>query len=138
MANDQAGHCIAKGSRSLVVCFACNDDQGNYDGRARGFSIRGYDGWDVEFDHDDPIHGRVFKVDWTMLTFTIHRVAYPFTSHRQWIGNMAWDGFRMKRPQALRLLLAINDQPEWTCSGGAARVCEWLDRKRAERAKAAA
>lgn len=114
------------------MCFACNDDRGNYDGRARGFSIQGR-GWDVTFHHDDPFRGRAFTVDWKLLTFTMHRVAYPFMSHRQWIGNMAWDGFRMKRPQAIRLLLAINDHPEWGLDYGTTRIIEWLDRKRAER-----
>jgi hypothetical protein len=116
-------------SRRLVVAFACNDDNGTYDGRARGFSVHGR-GWDVEFDHDDPIDGRVFKVDWKLMTLTIHRVTYPFTSHREGYGNMCWTAFRMKRPAALRLILAINQQSEWTLSGGSARVCDWLERKR--------
>lgn len=112
----------------MLVAFACNDDHGQYCGRAFGFSACGKR-WDLDYDHDDPFHGRVFKVDWKLMTFTMHRVTYPFTADKEWFGSMAWHAFWMKRPAALRLLLAINAQPEWHLTGGTTRVCEWLDRK---------
>ena len=129
MTHDQRSTTYPRGSRRLLVAFACNDNSGSHDGRARGFSVHGR-GWDIDFDHDDPIDGRAFKVDWTRMTLTIHGVTYPYTATKAWYGNMAWDAFQLKRPAALRLILAINAQPEWTLSGGSCRVVEWLDRKR--------
>lgn len=98
------------GSRRVWVAFACNDDHGQYCGRAFGFSVCGRR-WDLDYDHDDPFHGRVFKVDWNLMTFTMHRVSYPFTASKEWFGSMAWTAFQMKRPAAVRLLLAVNAQP---------------------------
>jgi hypothetical protein len=117
-------------SRIVVVSFACNDGRnGVFNGRARGFAVHG-DKWSVDYDADDPLRGVAFSVNETLLTFRIHRASYPYVRRKEWYGNWCWDAFAMKRPAALRLLLALNSKDCWHLSGGDTRVCDWLERRR--------
>jgi hypothetical protein len=108
-------------SRTLVVHFACNGERGEFTGRAEGFEISGRR-WSIDLDGD-----AAFTVDHAGLRLRIHRQWFPFMGEREWVGNWCWNAYRMKRPQALRLL-AVLAAAGWTCSGGDARVCDWFDR----------
>ncbi len=115
--------------RRIVVHFACNDPRnGEFDGRA---SACKFDRWELELSHNDWERGAAFTVDYKMLRFRIHRVWFPFTSSKEWVGNWCWNAYAMKRPQALRLILLLRDH-DWTCEGGALRMCEWWERRNGE------
>lgn len=113
------------GSRSIVVHFACNDGRnGTFAGEAEGCEISlagrsdaiSLDGW-----------ARRFTVDEPGLRFCIHGAWFPFMSSREWVGNWCWNAYRLKRPQALRLIAHLRWHG-WTCNGGSTRVCDWYDR----------
>jgi len=110
-----------KGSRSIVVHFACNGDQGLFQGFAEGISIETRRG-SIDLDGEAR-----FTVDSQMLRFRIARIWFPFMSERQWVGNWCWNAYLMKRPQALRLIAALRGAG-WTCSGGDTRLCDWYER----------
>lgn len=111
-----------RGSRSIIVHFACNDHRnGHFAGEAEGCSLD-IGGMPLELEG----WARRFTVDEARLRFCIHGAWFPFMSSREWVGNWCWNAYRMKRPQAIRLMTHLRWHG-WTCSGGRTRLCDWYD-----------
>jgi len=111
-----------KGSRTLLLHIACNDERGQFAGEAEAVQVQGQ-GWSLDLDG----WARSFRVDDARLRLFVHGAWFPFMSSREWVGNWCWNAYRMKRPQALRLIAHLRWHG-WHCDGGGARVCGWFDR----------
>lgn len=111
-----------KGSRSIVVHFACNDGRnGLFAGEVENIGVD-LVGGQIE------LYGwaRRFTVDDKGLRFCIHGVWFPFMSSREWVGNWCWNAYRMKRPQAVRLLKHLRWHG-WGCESGRVRASHWFE-----------
>lgn len=114
---------MSRGSRSIVVHFACNDGRnGLFAGEAEAITID-LAGGQLE------LYGwaRRFAVDDKGLKLRIHGAWFPFMSSREWVGNWCWNAYRLKRPQALRLLAHLRWHG-WKCEAGRVHACRWFDR----------
>lgn len=108
-------------TRTLVLHFACNNERGMFAGEVEGITV-GIGGEDLELEG-----WAKFTVDDKMLRFCIHRVWFPFVSSREWVGNWCWNAYRLKRPQAVRLLQHLGHSGRWHATAGRTRVYDWFN-----------
>lgn len=119
--------------RRLRVAFACNDERGNFSGRAwmaepQSLYRVGRHPWDAELTHDDWGRGVVLTVDDTAMKVRIHRVWFPFKAHKAWAGNWCWDAFDFERGTGKRLLALMRDTGGWHCEAGPSVFYRWWNR----------
>lgn len=127
--------------RRLRVHFACNDERGDFSGRAwmaqpETLYRVGRHAWDAELTHDDWGRGVALTVDDKTMKLRIYRVWFPFKSRRVWHGNMAWDSFEFERGTGKRLLALMREQGEWHCEAGPSSFYRWWNRRPNARANA--
>ncbi len=118
----------------LRVSFACNDDRGQFSGRAwmahpESLYCVGRHPWDAELVHDDWGRGVALTVDDKMMKLRIHRVWFPFKASREWYGNMAWTSFDFERGTGKRLLAAMRFNGGWHCEAGPGAFYSWWNRR---------
>jgi len=124
----------------IRVSFACNDERGNFAGRAwaahpESLYRVGRHPWDAELVHDDWGRGVALTVDHARLKLRIHRVWFPFKAHRTWHGNWCWDSFDFERATGKRLLAVMRRHGAWHCEAGPSAFYRWWNA--ADRGKAA-
>jgi hypothetical protein len=118
----------------MRVGFACNDpDNGNFTGRAWMANVEslyrvGRHRWDAELGHDNWGHGCALTVDHTLMRLRIHRVWFPFKSHKSWFGNWCWDAFEFERSTTKRLLELMRERGNWRCEAGPSVFYRWWNR----------
>ena len=120
--------------RRLRVHFACNDERGDFSGRAwmaqpESLYRVGRHPWDAELTHDDWGRGVALTVDEKLMKLRIHRVWFPFKARRVWHGNMAWDSFEFERSTGKRLLALMREHGAWHCEAGPSSFYRWWNRR---------
>ena len=120
--------------RRLRVHFACNDERGDFSGRAwmaqpESLYRVGRHPWDAELTHDDWGRGVALTVHDKLMKLRIHRVWFPFKARRVWHGNMAWDSFEFERSTGKRLLALMREHGAWHCEAGPSSFYRWWNRR---------
>lgn len=120
-------------TRRLRVHFACNDERGNFAGRAwmaqpESLYRVGRHPWDAELTHDDWGRGVALTVDDKAMKLRIHRVWFPFKAHHTWHGNWCWDSFEFERGTGKRLLALMREHGCWHCEAGPSTFYRWWNR----------
>lgn len=118
------------GLARLRISFCCNDDRGNFTGRATAADLEslyrvGRHPWDAELVHDDWGRGVALTVDGPRMKLRIHRVWFPFKAVRTWYGNWCWDSFEFERSTGKRLLGVMQSAGTWHCEAGPSRFYAW-------------
>lgn len=124
---------VGRPPRRLRIAFACNDEHGNFAGRAYAAQPEslyrvGRHPWDAELVHDDWGRGVAFTVDDARMKLRIHRVWFPFKAQRTWHGNWCWDSFEFERGTGKRLLLLMRENGGWHCEAGPSVFYNWWNR----------
>jgi hypothetical protein len=119
--------------RRIRVHFACNDERGNFAGRAwmaqpESMYRVGCHNWDAELVHDDWGRGVALTVDDKLMRLRIHRVWFPFKASRTWHGNWCWDSFEFERSTGKRLLELMRERGCWHCEAGPSVFYRWWNK----------
>lgn len=125
----------SRGLTRLLISFQCNDERGNFTGRATAAHPEslyrvGHHPWDAELVHDDWVRGVALTVDEPRMKLRIHRVWFPFKSIRTWHGKWCWDSFEFERSTGKRLLGVMQSAGAWHCEAGPAPFYHWWNKRR--------
>jgi hypothetical protein len=106
---------------------ACNDpDNGVFDGKTHAITYRMWDGEYVELEADD----------WNGYAFTeiaggirLHRRVFSIEGSKDWVGNWCWNGYKLSRTQAKRLIGTLRESGRWRCTHGPCAWYDWFNRE---------
>lgn len=99
--------------------FACNDERGNFTGKAERIEIGAlslvctlmYGGVKLE-----TVAGQQVRVG---------RLILPYSDYKYGVGNWCWDGYRFDEEDVLKIISYLQKSKNWTCEEG---PCEQFDK----------
>lgn len=112
---------------SAWVDVACNDpDNGSFAGRANMITYRLWDNSYCELEADN-WDGYAFKE--LAGGIRIHRRVFGIAGAKDWVGNWCWNGYKLSREQAKRLIGTLRDSGRWRCTHGPCAWFDWFNRE---------
>jgi hypothetical protein len=107
--------------QAASIHFACNDpDNGLFAGKV---AMATYDDMELE----SPGFGDFAFTEGSGF-IRIHRRKFEILASKDWVGNWCWNAYRLRRPEAKRLLLTLRDNG-WRCTCGPCRWYDWFNRE---------
>lgn len=106
---------------SMEVAFACNDERGQFTGKAECIEIA-----DMRLECTllgGGVQMKIYEEGKKLLK--VGRVVLPFIRYRYGAGNWCWDGYLIPEADILRLIHYLQRQKYWQCIEG---PCELYDK----------
>jgi hypothetical protein len=96
----------------MDIHFACNDEHGNFMGRAERIQIG-----DLSLECTLMYSGVKLETEAGQL-LRVGRILVPFSGYRYGVGNWCWDGYRIADEDVLKIIHYLQKQKYWTCHEG--------------------
>jgi hypothetical protein len=112
----------------IPVMLACNDDNGNFDGKMRIVEV--HDCLYLEHEGFLEDEGLAFALgdDHGVPSLVIGGCKFQYISRREWVGNICWDLFWMYGKAVQELLNYLVKTGQFTCTQGESRLYNWWEK----------
>lgn len=111
-------------ARFVQVCFACNDDHGDFAGKVESISVD-IGSWQMDIERTHV--GEVKFAQGDDHTIRIHRQTFKYRSMAYWVGNWCWNGYALPYREYRRLIRLLKANG-WHCTSGLVRWSDAFER----------
>ena len=110
----------------MEVDFACNDERGEFTGKAERIEIG-----ELSLECTLLYSGVAMRADALTKRLWVGRLRMPYKAYKYGVGNWCWDGYDLYEPDVLKIINYLEKQKYWTCNEGPSELYEKFNRKQA-------